>query len=237
MPPPANPSVEVLARELRRWKIFALVLLAALVGVGAFSAYVVRELDEDYSRLFDRTLPLMDELRVVGREEANAFRALVTGLVESEPAPVDHAVTDARESLERIRRLLDRLEKSGVLKERPELLRGIRVANGDYLAAAGDLLPRVAVGNTAQRERVSIENLRVALDRALTSNRVAIQFVESRSQAISDDYTRIVRNRATLLLGIAGLPVAFGTLIVVVVAFVVVAMIWTFRRVGAEDGA
>ena len=228
-------NAETLARALRRWKIFALTLLVALVGMGFFSAYLVRQLDRDYSLLIDRTLPLIDDIRAVAREQSTSFRAIVSGLVENDPVQVANAVQQAQAAMDRMRRGEAALLTSDILQEQPDLLGALRKADTAYLAAASEILPHVTTSVTAEAERERLERLRAALENANVVTRQLIQFVENRSQSLSDDYSHLARTHSTILFGIAGLPVILGSLAVLAIVLVIVAMMLIFRRASLEE--
>ncbi len=229
-------NAETLARDVRRWKLIAGVLLAGLVVLGAFSAFLVRQLDRDYSLLIDRTLPLIDEVRAVAREQSTTFRAIVSGLVENEPTEVAAALQQAEGAMARMRRGEAVLLTSDILQEQPDLLAALKQADAAYLAAANDLLPHVTTTSTAESERERLERLRAALERANAVSRQMIQFVENRSQAISDDYSHLARTHSAILFGIAGLPFIIVSLAVIAIVLVILTMILIFRRVGVGDG-
>ena len=222
-------------RDLRRWKFIAGVLLIGLIGLGMFSAYLVRQLDRDYSLLLDRTLPLIDDIRRVAREQSTVFRSIVTGLVENDPAQVNAAIQQAQAAVDRMRHDEAVLLTSDILQERADLLAEQKKADQAFVAVVTDLLPHVTATATAEDERERLERLRAALEHANAVSRELIQFVENRSQSISDDYSHLARTRAAIIFGIAGLPLLVGTLAALVIVCVIGAVILLFRRYGTED--
>lgn len=235
MTPFPHHAAEPLARQLRRWKVISGVLLLMVVGLGVFSAYLIRQMDRDYSSLIDRTLPLIDEIRLVSREQSTAFRSIVSGLVENEPGKVAAAAQQARSAMEEMRRGEAVLLASEVLRERPELIEALKKTDAAFLAAADDILPYVSATSTAEAERERLERLRGTLENANATTRQMIQFVEDRSQSISDDFSQFARTRSTILFGIAGLPVVVGSLAAIAIVLVIVAMLIIFRRTGLDD--
>ncbi len=221
---------------MRRLRLLVAVLVLSNCALGVFSVFLLRKLDQDYTVLFDQTLPLMSQLRAAGRENTDAYRALVTGLVEVDPALCAEATIRARQALSRGRAARVRLAQSPVLRQKPGLLNEMEEAGAGFEAIAENLLPRLTAEASPASERIHFELLEKALERSRAANRALQDYVEERSQALSDTISGEVRTRSALVLGVASWPLQMGGLIAVVVVVVLVGMFIMLRRIGADDG-
>ncbi len=221
---------------MRRLRLLVAVLVLSNCALGVFSVFLLRKLDHDYSGLIDQTLPLMSQLRAAGRENTDAYRALVAGLVETDPALCAEAATRARQALSRGRAARIRVAQSPVLRQKPGLLNEMEEAGAGFEAIAENLLPRLSADATPASERIRFELLEKALERSRAANRALQDYVEERSQALSDTISGEVRSRSALVLGVASWPLLMGVLIAVVVVVVLAGMFVMLRRIGADDG-
>ncbi len=234
--------MSILSREsslqtsVRRLKLLVGVLVLSNCVLGIFSVSLLRKLDHDYSDLLDQTLPLIAQLRVVGRESTDVYRALVAGIVETDAKLCAESVQRAAKSLARAHAARAQLLKTGVLKEKPEMLKEMADATTAYDEVARAIMAKLSPEMTPADQNASYNQLEQALERCRRSTRQLQEFVDARSQAISDNVSAEVRSRSRLVLGVASWPLLVGVLVAAMVAVVLIGMFFILRRVGADDG-
>lgn len=226
----------ILQTSVRRLKLLVGVLVLSNCVLGVFSVALLRKLDRDYSDLLDQTLPLIAQIRVVGRETTDVYRALVAGIVETDAKLCAESVRRAGEALDRTRTIRAQLMKAEVLKEKPELLKEMADATATYDEIARGIMAKLSPEMTPADQNASYNQLEQGLERCRKSTRRLQEFVDARSQAINDNMSAEVRSRSNLVLGVASWPLVIGVLIAVMVAVVLIGMFLILRRVGADDG-
>ena len=221
---------------LRRLKLLAVVLVLSNLVVGAFSVYLIRRADRDYSALIDQTVPVLYQVRTVGGAGGRVFRGLIAGLVADDPVKCAAAIAQVKESLARGQQLRAQLIQTDFLRENPELVRELVESGRGYDQVAADILPRVTPQNTAEDERDRLEELQVVNARySAALEKISTELVE-RARVTSDAYTARSHNRSAMLLGLAGWPFLAAALIAIVTMVVVVVMLFVFRQAGPGDG-
>lgn len=226
----------ILQTSVRRLKLLVGVLVLSNCVLGVFSVALLRKLDRDYTALLDQTLPLIAQIRVVGRENTDVYRALVAGIVESDAKLCAESVQRAGKALERGRTARAQLLKSPTLQEKPGLLKEMADATAAYDDVARGIMAKLSPEMTPADQNASYNQLEQALERCRNSTRLLQEFVDARSQAISDSVSAEMRSRSNLVLGVAGWPLVIGVLIAIMVAGVLIVMFVILRRIGADDG-
>ncbi|MBS0632522.1 MAG: MCP four helix bundle domain-containing protein [Verrucomicrobia bacterium] len=225
-----------LQSSVRRLKLFIGILVLSNCVLGLFSVTLLRRLDNTYSDLLDQTLPVLSEIRTMGRENTDVYRALVAGIVETDAKLCTESIQRAGKSLERAHAARQQVLKAAILKESPDLLKEMADATAAYDVVSRAIMAKLTPDMTPAEQNTSFNQLEQALERCRVNTRKLQEFVEVRSQAISDNVSAEVRSRSTLVLGIAGWPLVIGILIVITAAVVLVGMFFMLRRIGADDG-
>lgn len=237
MASPEENTTEVLQRSLKRWRRIALVSIVVTLGLGGFSAYLLRSLDADYSALFDRTVPLLSDLRLLGNDALSTQRALLSALLaeseESRVAPVARA-SNLMEAGAVLRRSLAR---GNFFTERAESFAVMDRKGAVYDAAAADVVALLKRRQLPEADRVRRERARPALDEYLGEIENVARSVEAHSQSVNDRISDSARSRSAIVVGVASLPLVIGTFVLLALAALVSFMVLIFRRFGPEEEA
>jgi len=221
---------------LRRLRLLGVVLALSNLLLGGVSVYLLRQVDADYSRLIDDSVPLINEIRLMGKDGGNVFRSVIAGLVTSDPRKCAAAVARARTSLELEHAMRQKVQAAKIFSDRPAIAADLRSAGDAFELTVTALLPRVTPENTADAEKESIEKLQWVIDRFATAVQTASEYVEARTKAANDDYTASVRHRTFVVLGLAGWPLLVAGVFLVLTLVVVVFMLVVFRAADVGDG-
>lgn len=225
---------ERLIRELKRWKMLAAVLLGLVVVLGSLSAWLMRAMATEYSRLIDRSVPALTDLREIDNSALSAHRALLAALLAENREACDLALGRLEAQLDQSRRMRDSLSRQPIF-EGPEPLAALNKAGADYETAANEFLALARGGRMAEASARRNDRVKPTLDAYLAEIGAASRMVADRSQKQNADMTDTVRSRSALLVGVASLPVIIGSVALLAVIAVIVAMVVIFRRAGVED--
>lgn len=235
-PVPITSREYTLQSSVRRLKLFIGILVLSNCLLGLLSAMLLRKLDSTYSDLLDQTLPVLSEIRAVGRENTDVYRALVAGIVETDAKLCAASIQRAGQALEHAHAARQQVLNAAILKESPGLLKEMADATAAYDVVARGIMAKLSPDMTPAEQNTSFNQLEQALERCRVSTRKLQEFIEVRSQAISDNVSAEVRSRSTLVLGVASWPVLIGILIVISAAVVLIGMFFMLRRIGPDDG-
>ncbi len=219
-------------RTIRRLRLLVVALVVSNLVLGFLSAYLLRRLDRDYSELLDETWPTVQHVRTVGQESTNAYKQIVAGLAESDPARCAAYVKTIDATMARIRAGRVLVVQSELLAEQPPLLADYKTAAAEFDAGVAGIMPRLTPASTVESERGALDKFEASLDRVRTVNQKLLTFIETRSQSISGDFSAGVRQRSFLVLSVAAWPVLIAAIAVVSTLVVVLAMLFMFRRSG-----
>ena len=224
------------ADKVQYLKLLAGVLLASNIVLGVMSGYLLRTVDRNYSTLIDRTVPTLTHIRSANREASSSFRALIVSLVNDDPETCAHELRQAQDSLAREKQLRAQVLASAILDDKPPLLAEFQEAASAYEQETTDLMGRVTPEMTAEEERTRINQLHLTLERySIAIGRVS-DFVESRSQSISGDYSSETHSRSALMLRLASWPVLAAAVIATLTVALVIITLLVFKRTDFGDG-
>jgi len=204
--------------------------------LGAFSVYLIRRTNREYSILIDDSVPVLHQIRDVDEEAAKVFQALIAGLVTQDPAKCAAALKRANDALDRGKQFRAKILASSFLRQNHALAREYEESSDAYEKEVTALLPRVTPENTADAERYRLEQLQSVYDRFDDVIERMYALVVDRTELTSDQYTAQTRSSSAVVLGLAGWPLLLAASIVVLTVVVVIIMLSVFRRAGFDDG-
>jgi hypothetical protein len=236
MPPVSDRNhVEIIA-AMGRLKRLAVLLIILCFLLGGFCAYLIRAVNREYSALVGQSLGTIGELHKLTRHALSAQRAILATLVGDDVDNLEALARRVETELVGGRRAREEIRTSAALARSADLARAIDEQGRAYEATVGDVLKLLAVGNTAEANRLRHDKARVALDLYLKSIEEAAQVVEAGSLKNSEAYAARVRSHSAIVFGLAGLPVLFMAAIAATVVAVLVTMWLVMRRAGFEEG-
>lgn len=220
---------------LRRLKLLAGVLVLSNFLLGAFSFYLIRRTDRDYSLLIDENVPALYQSRHVGQQAGIAYRAMISALLTKDPATCAVQLDRARAALRRGDELRAALLKLDLLRTRPDLAAEYQQTAEDFNLAAKELLPRITPEDTVDAERDRIQHLQDLYERMIAVNEKLATVAASDTQTGNDGYTAQSQLRSELMLGLASWPLLVAALIVGLTLVILVVMLVVFRQAVISD--
>ena len=211
-------------RRVRFWLVVG--LLISNLGVGILSLFFLRSVNQRYALLFERSIPVVNNLRTLTRELGTVQR-LARRVVDpaSEPAwkelppQMDDASTRSRAHA---------LDISNA-----ELFKGTTHASAivemsrDYDGKARHFLELIQAGKLAEANHYNVEIMRPTYDNYQLTLDAAADFVESQGNNLRDRYTQDTRFFGGLLLAFAGWPVIAAGVAVFVLALLIITLLVT----------
>ncbi len=229
-------SPENLARELRRWRLTAGLLLVVILVLGSFSAYLARSIDGEYLRLLDRSVPVLNELRLLGHDALSTQRAVLSGLLGQAEADRKNAIARAQQFDEMGSALRQTLSTRQVFANDAAGYALLDRKGDAYDSTVSEIVALLKQNRNEEADAIRQAKARPALDEYLEQIDVAARYVEAHSQTERDEISSSARNRSAIVFGVASLPLVVGTLLGAIVLGLVFAMVVLFRRLGPEEG-
>lgn len=237
MRPTSEASIESLLREVRRWKLAAVAMLAVIIGLGLISASLLRSLDDHYAGLIDRSVPVLNEVRALSTSALSAQRSLLASLLAEDEAKREAAYERIAGFVAAGRHIRDGLDARDIFENGKAALRALHQTGADYEAAVGEFLALARSGRVEAARELRLNKVKPALDAYLAQLEIAGRYVEARSQKMGDDYSAEARSHSAIIFGLAGAPLLIALGAVVTVAAIILWMIIIFRRAGVDDAA
>lgn len=214
----------MLSRRFRFWLVVG--LLTSNLAVGILSLFFLRSVNQRYAQLFERSIPVVNNLRTLTRELSYVQR-LARRIVDPRNEPdwvklvplMDDSIAKARTHA---------LEISTA-----ELFRGtphsaaIVASSRDYTTKAAEYLALVRLNKLEEANRYNNDVLRPGYDNLQVTLDAAADFVESQSSNLRDRYTQESRFLGGLLLAFAGWPVIAAGVAVVALALLIIILLVT----------
>lgn len=212
------------ARRFRFWLVIS--LLVSNLAVGVLSLYFLRSVNERYAALFERSIPVVNNLRTLTRELSFVQR-LARRMVDpvNEPAwrelmpQMDDASKKAR---------VHALEISGaeLFKDTPHA-QAILALGREYDSRVEQYLVMAREGRLPEANQFNNEVLRPTYDNYQLKLDAAADYVESQGNNLRDRYTQDTRFFGGLLLAFAGWPVLAAVLAVLVLGVLIITLLLT----------
>jgi hypothetical protein len=192
------------SRRIRFWLMVG--LLVSNLAVGILSLFFLRSVNQRYALLFERSIPVVNNLRTLTRELGNVQR-LARRVVDPDnetkwkelPAQMDDASSRARAHA------ID-ISNTELFKGTPHVA-AITDMGRDYDAKVDHFLELIHAGKLSEANHYNAEILRPTYDNFQLTLDAAADFVESQGNNLRDRYTQDSRFFGGLLLAFAGWPV------------------------------
>lgn len=200
--------------------VLILALLASNLLVGVLSLFFLRSMDQRYSTLFDRSVPLINNLRTLTRELGSVQR-LARRI--SDPTNEPHwasllpLMTDGSNDAKAHALEISRME---LLKETPHLRAMARLSQ-EYDDKVDGFLALVQAQKIPQANQYNIDVLRPAYDRYMDVLDTVANYVEREGSDTRVRYAADSRLFGGFLLAFAGWPLLAAAVIIVVMALLV----------------
>jgi hypothetical protein len=229
------PSYPEQVVTLRRLKVLTIVLVLSNFLLGAFSVYLIRRTDRDYSLLIGESVPALYEGRHVGQQMGIVYRSIIAALIAKDPAVCAAQIARARQALTKGKELREQLLQLDMLQKNPSLARELEKAGEDFAQAASDLLPRITPDDTADSERDRLDHMQQLYERHIASLEQIATMAAGHAELSSEAYSDLSRSRSELVLGLASWPLVLAGLIVGLTVVIVLIMLVVFRQAVIGD--
>jgi len=226
---PGSPHLSDQNSTVRQLKLLVLILVVSNIGLGAFSFYLLRAVDRSYSELFDRSVPILNELQTLTARTVHAMRgtnfAALAGQTSAPPAFVEQA----RAGFAAERGLREKILKAPWTTTNETERAEFRAA-GDHFTRMGDeVLMTLSSGRWSEAVKAREERLRVAFDRYLTAMTRLSDGLEAESARASEAVSARTGNMSNIVLGIASWPVVLLAGLLLLTAIFVLVLMVLFR--------
>jgi len=212
------------SRRVRFWLVVG--LLISNLGVGILSLFFLRSVNQRYALLFERSIPVVNNLRTLTRE-LGAVQRLARRVVDPshEPAWKELPPLMADTSTRAHAHALD-ISNAELFKTTPHVSAIVDMSR-DYDAKVDHFLELIRGGKLAEAHNYNVEILRPTYDNYQITLDGAADYVESQGNNLRDRYTQDSRFFGGLLLAFAGWPVIAAGVAVFVLALLIITLLVT----------
>jgi hypothetical protein len=204
--------------------VLILALLASNLIVGVLSLFFLRSMDRRYSALFDRSVPLINNLRTLTRELSSVQR-------------LARRISDPKNETDWASLLQQMDEGSNSAKAHAVEISGMELLNGtrhvgamvrfgrEYDDKVDEFLALARAQKIAEANQYNIDMLRPAYDRYMDALDAVASFVEREGSDQRVRYAEESRLFGGFLLAFAGWPLLAAGVIIVVMAVLVIGLL------------
>lgn len=205
-----------------RFVVF-LALLASNLLIGVISLLYLRSMEQRYANLFDRSMPLVNNLRTLTRELGTVqrlARRISDPVNEAKWAQLLPQMDDASNSAK-----AHAMDISGMdsLKGSPHMA-ALAKYSRDYDDKVDHFLALAKAGKIPEASRFNIEVLRPAYDQYMDALDAAANFVERQGTDLRARYAEDSRLVGGFLLAFAGWPLLAAGVVILVMSLLVIGL-------------
>lgn len=222
------------AATLRRMNLLVVLLVVSNIVTGALGFYLLKNLDEKYSELIQRSVPVLNDMQTLTARSTKAMRATDPSIYVGGPDQVAVAAQRAREAIKADQALRESLSRTDWMPDATEKKKALERAGETFSEVSTKVVGILASGRTEEAGRVRENELRPAFEQYQAVITKTADDLQDHSLAASQKFTAGTASSAKLIIGFAGWPViVLFSLLILTVLFVVVLM-FVFR--GKELG-
>lgn len=215
----ATPESEAIV--LRQLKLLIAILILSNIGLGFFGIYVLRTVDNKYSKLIGQAVPSLNELQTLTAWSMDAMRATSPVVFQTPAAGTAETVRRSQELVDRDRDLRNRALQREWLGLKPDERGELRETGEAFSREALEVVSMLGAGRAAEASERREKTLRPLFDRYVASLTKTADVLEDDSLRTSNTLTAQTGNMSQMMLGLAGWPVMIvGLFFVVVILFV-----------------
>lgn len=201
----AHSQVRRNTNKVKQLQLLIVVLALSNVGLGAFSYYLLRELDREYSVVIGQSVPVLNSLQTLTAKAMEAMRATNPTQFGRQADRASAFVQQAggrfaADKEERLKAL--KPEWAGAAAERNELSE----AGDGFTRIGGEVLAHYASGRVDEAVRLREGDLRVAFDRYIAAATKAADVLEVESTKLNSVLSARADNVSSVVLGIGTWP-------------------------------
>lgn len=214
----------------RQLKVLVVVLVLSNLGLGLFSVYLLRSLDQAYLNLISHSVPVLADLNEVTVAVASAHRLSGPSALLGQPASArPGAIERARAALVKQRRLTQALLERPGLDFSADKIAALQRDAQQFSSGLADMLALAEKGDVAAAARLRESSLLPAFDDYLATLGRMTDEVEASSQRQSSAATERTERLSRVVLGVASWPVLVLVALLLVTAVFVLVLMVLFR--------
>lgn len=212
------------SRRIRFWLVVG--LLVSNLAVGILSLFFLRSVNQRYALLFERSIPVVNNLRTLTRE-LGLVQRLARRVVDpdNEPNWKELAPQMSDSSTKARVHALD-ISNAELFKGTPHAAAMVAVSR-EYDTKVDAFLALIHAGKLPEANHYNTETLRPAYDSYQLKLDAAADYVESQGNNLRDRYTQESRFFGGLLLAFAGWPVIAAGIAVIVLCLLILTLLVT----------
>lgn len=226
---PGSPHLTDQNSTVRQLKLLVLVLIVSNIGLGAFSFYLLRTMDRSYTELFERSVPVLNDLQTLTAKAMTAMRGTNAASIAHQPAPPPIFIDQGRASFLADRVLREKLIKTQWLSGSENEKAEFRAAGEAFSQVGDEVMVALAAGRWSDAAKVREGRLRAAFDRYIAATTKLADFVEAASERANDAVSARTGSLSNVVLGIASWPVLLLAGLLALTAIFVLVLMVLFR--------
>ena len=211
-------------RRVRFWLVVG--LLVSNLAVGILSLFFLRSVNQRYAVLFERSIPVVNNLRTLTRELGSVQR-VARRIVDPDNEPNWKELSPQMDDFSRKARVHAlEISNADLFNDTPHS-GAIANMSREYDTKVNSFLGLVHAGKLSEANHYNIDTLRPAYDNYQLKLDAAADYVENQGNNLRDRYTQESRFFGGLLLAFAGWPVIAAGIAVLVLALLIVTLLVT----------
>jgi hypothetical protein len=223
------------ARTVRQLKLLVMVLVFSNIALGGLSFYLLRDMDQRYSRLIGRSVPALNDLRELLADVTTAYRSSGRLLLAKDGTPRPEAAQRMRLALAQEKQFRAEVLQAPLWTEQAAARSGLEKNGAEFERIAADVSRLIAANRDEDAVRAREVMLRPVCDRYLEAIGRAADEIEMISLRANKDYTSKTNQLSTIVLGLGGWPILVtGLLLCFTAVFLLIIMIALRGRETAE---
>jgi hypothetical protein len=227
--------VDERSATLRTFRALVVLLTISNVVIGGIGVYLLRQVDNRYSRLVNRAVPSLNHLRELMSDTVLAMRRTNPRYFAGTASPHAETIDSIRKTHQKA---ID--VRGGVLAEHDlevehDSVNEIRRTGLAFDAAVREVMEIYASGDLDGGVRVREESLLPAFDQHLAAIATASDSLEKMSLSESKEYSNATNTLSTFVLSVASWPVLMLALLFLAMAVFVVMVTASFCDDGCEE--
>ena len=203
--------------------VLILALLASNLIVGVLSLYFMRSMDQRYSALFDRSVPLINNLRTLTRELGHVQRLARRISDPKNEVAWSSLLTQMDEASNNAKAHGLEISAMELLKATPHLQAMVRLSR-EYDDKVDQFLALARAQKISEANQFNVEVLRPSYDRYMDVLDNVANYVEREGNDLRVSYAQDSRLFGGFLLAFAGWPLLAAAVIIVVMVLLVIGL-------------
>lgn len=211
------------------------ILVISNVGLGFFSFYLLRTMDERYSALIGQSVPVLNDLQTLTARSVDVMRATGPTLLEAPAARHAELLQAGAKHVQ-----VDRTLRSALLTAAWPALgqgkEGLAQAGDAFNAQAQELFRLVSAGEMVAARQFRDAMLRLSFERYMETITETADALKAESLRLNNDYSAKTGSMSRIVLGLSGWPVIAAGGLLLLTGILVLGLMFLFRGREMTEG-